>query len=470
MKFSALVLLLLAGVCVARGTRILDRSHVPNREPQTLVVEEKAATQAANPQAAVEPPASRPAASQPQTRSRPKVLAALRQRRQRRTEVSAPPFRLVSAERDSLLRQFFPKVENSELRRILADPELIVYTEEEMPKAYQFFDGAFPGVHSAMYNISANGSEPFGNGNREFPWSSPVGTHRSSNVGSFRFLYLPRDAQGRPWPVVWYSQVAPGESSYSYAWTFPVGAVVGEVLTMRGPDDHDYTFELRVRRREVGFWEVDVLRPFPTAKSLAKRIRQLRPDWQSQPQLELVCNHLEAAKSMPILTLTDSQPNKRAFTQTLAVDDLPALGDDKLVAQLLQTTVFRSATGENWRELAWGMSPRAPTTQAAFHVIPANYDAGFVSVDSKSCARCHDTVNEPVRSFNAGRDWYGRIRGSDGIFSFHPFALSSISGNGYSAPVQMRTELQSAGIVSQFDPRIHTSDRYQQLYRSETSL
>lgn len=382
----------------------------------------------------------------------------------------APPFRLMSAERDATLRRFFPKVDSPELAAILANPELILYTEDEMPKAYQFFDGAFPGVHSAHYNISANGSEPFGNGNREFPWSGPVGTHRTSNVSTFRFLYLPRDKQGRRWPVVWNSQYAAGEGAASYAWTFPVGTVVGEVLTLRGPDQKDYTFELRVRRREVGFWEVDVMRPFPTAASLAKRIAELRPDWKSQSQLRLVCDHLKAAKSMPVFTLTDSQPNRRAFSQTLAVDDLPSLGDDKLVAELLTTTKFRSATGENWRELAHGMSPRAPTTQAAFHVIPANYDAGFVSVDSKSCARCHDTVNQPVRSFNQGRDWYGRIRGSDGIFSFHPFALSSVSGNGYSAAVQIRPELQAAGIVAPFDARIHTSDRYQGLYRLDTSL
>jgi hypothetical protein len=455
MKFTALVLLLLAAVAV-----VAVAGGAPSGEPRT------AASPAASPPVAAPTTSADVAkstgASSPRRRG---LLSSIAQRRKtRRAANMVPAFRLASAQRDALLRQFFPKVDNPEWRRILADPELIVYTEDEMPKAYQFFDGAFPGVHSAHYNISANGSEPFGNGNREFPWSGPVGTHRTSNVGAFRFVYLPRDAEGRRWPIVWYPQDG------SYAWTFPVGAVVGEVLTLRGPDQHDYTFEVRLRRREVGFWEVDVLRPFPTAVSLAKRIRELRPDWNEQPQLRLVCNHLQTAKSMPVFTLADVQPNKRAFSQTLAVDDLPTLGDDKLVSQLLTTTPFRSATGENWRELAYGLSPRAPTTQAPFHVIPANYDAGFVSVDSKSCARCHDTVNESVREFNQGRDWYGRIRGSDGIFSFHPFALESISGNGYSAPVRIRPELEAAGIVSRFDGRIHTAARYQGLYRLPPTL
>ncbi|HEY5313818.1 MAG TPA: hypothetical protein VIK18_14920, partial [Pirellulales bacterium] len=334
MKFTALVFLLLGAVTAV----VVAAGGSQTNEPRTT------ATPATSPPviAAVrsESASKANAASQADAATlshRRGVLSKIAQRRQNRHAASAvPPFRLASAERDALLRRCFPKVDNPEWGRILADPELIVYTEDEMPKAYQFFDGAFPGVHSTNYNISANGSEPFGNGNREFPWSGPVGTHRTSNVGAFRFVYLPRDAQGRRWPIVWYPQ---GDS---YAWTFPVGAVVGEVLTLRGPDQRDYTFEVRLRRREVGFWEVDVLRPFPTAVSLAKRIRQLRPNLNAQPQLRLVCNHLETAKPMPVFTLADLQPNKRAFSQTLAVDDLPTLGDDRLVCELLTKTPFRS--------------------------------------------------------------------------------------------------------------------------------
>ncbi len=188
---------------------------------------------------------------------------------------------LMSAEREAAFRKFLPRVENAQLRQLVDDPRLLIYTDAEMPKAYQFFDGAFPGVHSVSYNISANGSEPFGNGNREFPWSHPAGTHRATNLSAFRFLWLPRDSQGIFWPVVWHRQA---DSQGGYAWTFPVGAVLGEVLALHGPDGHDYTFELRLRTREVGFWDVDVYRPFPTAADLARRIRELRPQWKAQTQ------------------------------------------------------------------------------------------------------------------------------------------------------------------------------------------
>ena len=95
--------------------------------------------------------------------------------------------------------------------------------------------------------------------------------------------------------------------------------------------------------------------------------------------------------------------------------------------------------------------------------MPAKYDAGFVEVDRASCMRCHKTVNQPVDKFQSGRDWYGRIRGSDGIFSFHPFDPSSLSGNGYPVPVRMRDELVSAGVIERYDAKKHDKLRYAQV-------
>ncbi len=77
--------------------------------------------------------------------------------------------------------------------------------------------------------------------------------------------------------------------------------------------------------------------------------------------------------------------------------------------------------------------------------------------------RCHSTTNQSVRTFDARRDWYGRIRGSDGIFSFHPFALESISSNGFAAPVRMRAELISSGVIAEYNPQTHQANKYQSL-------
>lgn len=363
-------------------------------------------------------------------------------------------FRLVSTEKEALLRKCLPDVDDAEMQAVLDDPELLFYTDAEMPRAYQLWDGQLQGLHSPQYNISADNSEPHGNGNIEFPWGTPAGTHRSSGVSSFRFLWLPSDTNGKRLPVVWFQKYLSGDSSPGYAWRFPVGARVGEVLMMRAPNGYDYTFELRVRTREVGDWAVDVFRPFPISKQLAQAIRERRKDWESNEQLSKIVAHLESAQPMPERYLADNH-GRPVIQQTQGVDVLPALESNKLVVELLTKTTFKSCLGEVWRQGEDQVQAYAPTTSAEFHVVPANYDGGFIEVDRESCMRCHATVNQHVATFDYGRDWYGRVRGSDGIFSFHPFDPASISYNGYGTGIQMRPSLVKAGVIARYDPTVH---------------
>jgi hypothetical protein len=381
-----------------------------------------------------------------------------------RPRVRPKPVRVMSAAKDQLLRQFLPAVDDPALERVLRDPTLILYTEAEVPKAYQIWDGQLQGVHLASYNISADGGEPYGNGNYEFPWGTPAGTHRANNVSSFRFLWLPRDRQGRLRPIVWYEKYIAGDSRTSYAWSFPVGAIVGEVLMLKAPGGFDYTFEMRLRFRQRDAWSVDVFRPFPTAEHLARRIRELRPNVEAKTPLAELLRHLEEPLDMSWKYLADRHPSRQSFTQWMAVDTLPDIGDDHLVVELLTKTTFTSSLDQTWRAGQNGTWTFAPTTQANFHVVPANYDAGFVEVNRKSCLRCHDNVNQPVSRFHFGRDWYGHVRGSDGIFSFHPFEPSSLSGNGFgNQGAAMRRELTDAGVVERFDSDKHPASAYTQL-------
>ncbi len=357
------------------------------------------------------------------------------------------------------LRSLFPPVLDDELYALLLNPRLILYTEAELPPAYQEWDGALQGVHSVHYNISADNNEPYGNGNIEFPWGAPAGTHRAQSVSTFRFLWLPEDAEGRIQPVVWYRKRFRDDVSMGWGWTFPVGAVVGEVLLMKTPEGERLPFELRVRIRQKGDWGVNVYRPFPTAGHLAQRIKELRADWESHPELVAFMQHLETPRELERRLLEDAHPN-RVFRQAMGVDELPPLEDAELVKQLLTETPFQSSLGQAWRVGTNGEFTVAPTTQAAFHVVPANYDGGFIDVDADSCMRCHETVNQHVRRFQFSRDWYGRVRGSDGIFSFHPFSRGSISHNGYGTGVSMRSELISAGVLEEYDPERHSKAVY----------
>lgn len=377
------------------------------------------------------------------------------------------PFRLMSPSRDAKYRQHLPKLDDEWAQGILDDPALILYTDREMPPAYQDWSSGLPGIHSPNYNVSANGSEPFGNANIEFPWGAPGGTHRTNNVSKFRFLWLPRDENGKQLPIVWYRKFLPGSSQEGYAWTFPVGTVVGEVLQMRSPKGQYFTFELRMRVREYGEWSVDVFRPFPSSDVLANRIKELRPQWSEDGELTKLVQHLEKPRQLVRRSLTDTSHSRVTFHETMGVDSLPPVGDDQLVAELLVKTQFKSSLGSTWFTGTNNTHTVAPTTDARFHVVPAKYDAGFIEVDRVSCMRCHDTVNDHVNEFDFSRDWYGRVRGSDGIFSIHPFDPSSISYNGISGPARLNDQLVAAGLLARFDRSKHSGKVYQGLFPVE---
>jgi hypothetical protein len=380
------------------------------------------------------------------------------------TAAKTTPVRLTTARRESELRRFLPEVADEDVQAILNDPRLILYTDQEMPDCYQIWDGQLPGLHAVSYNISANDSEPYGNGNIEFPWGKAAGTHRTTNVFTVRFVSLPRDENGKLLPVTWYRKQLAGDAQPGYGWIFPVGTVFGEVLSMKSPWGPYYTFEMRLRIRETGEWNVDVYRPYRTAEELAKKIKELRPEWRKAPQLAKLVTHLDSPVAMKKHVLANGHPG-RVIYQSMGIDNLPDAGDDALIVELLNTQ-FRSALGSTWRKSANGVHTCAPTTAARFHIVPANYDAGFIEVDRVSCLRCHETTNQHVRDFQSGRDWYGRVRGSDGIFSFHPFEPSSISGNGYgNTSPQMRTEFVRGGILERFSPARHSPRLYHRASR-----
>lgn len=385
---------------------------------------------------------------------------------------SSASAQLVSEAKQRQFSALLPTVADTELSEVLRGP-LLVWTDQEIPPAYQDWN-SLPGIHSTLNNVSADpveaakGDSFGGNANREMPWLSPGGTDKSPNVFTYRFLHLPTDASGRKLPVVYFRTPLKGNDRgmVGYSWTFPNGAVVGEVLYQAGPDGYGYAFEIRTRTKTRGQWAVDVYRPFPTLRALVSQIRRLRPLWRENARLRAAIERLENRSTVRVNKyLGDDHHVKRpAFRQWASVDYLPDLGDDRLVAELLKTTPFESCSGTIWRDDFTGPNVFAPTTTARWHVVPTNYQAGFIEVGETSCTRCHQSVNKHATdfedTFSSGRQWYGRVRGADQIFSFHPFAVESIADNGASLPVRMRRELTAAGIIAPFDGRVHTAARY----------
>ena len=338
---------------------------------------------------------------------------------------------------------FWPKSNDAWLNE-LKKKNLVYYNEDVMPPAYQDWDGGLQGVHSPSYNISAVRGEPIGNANREFPWGSPAGLHDSPNFKAFRFVAMP---EGKS-ITYWRERLPRDGGRGSYVWEYPAGTTFGEILLVTDPAGYDWTFELRTRTRSDKGWTMNAFRPFTNQAELAARIKQIEPKWQAKPELvKIVKGEAEREEKSRLVNKHDLITIDATALETY----LPAIDHD-LVRKLLDTP-FKSALGQEWKKGKDGVDAHAPTTAADFHIVPKNYQGGFVEVSSNSCMRCHDSTLKHSRDFQAGRDWYGRVRGSDNIFSFHIFEPGSISGNGFSVPTSLRQELVDAGLLKAWDEK-----------------
>ncbi len=394
-----------------------------------------------------------------------------------------PPVRLVSIEEERELNAMLPTLNYDALgSAAISSGELIWYADKEMPPAYQLQNS----FHSPFYNVSSEneqdlsgrriGKDRIGNGNRDFPWVTTGGTDNCADVEIFRFVRFPKDDYGNHLPLVYFIGANPGSglrnpnntssilgegggAVSSQRWLYPRGTVFGELMCMQGPDDMLYPFELRMRFREREYWEVDVYRPYTTAKELEHTIKELRPVWWEQDDLVKFLNALRNPK-VEKGSVQDRNRDVIAFRATFKKHELPPLPDAKLVAQLLTTASWKSAQGAEWIDGV--TSPTAPKG-TKFHVVPEEYAAHITAVDSKSCMECHKHTGFNVRVFDQNRGWYGRIRGNDGIFTFHPIDPSSISYDGTNKPIVMRPAFVKAGLVAAYNPRVHTADWYKQL-------
>lgn len=362
---------------------------------------------------------------------------------------AAPPkgYRLVTEERHKTLLSFLPETSDDWFND-LKSKHLIFYGEPEMPQAYQIWDGGLQGIHSPFYNISAaKPQELFGNPNIEFPWGTPAGLRRSPNFKSFKFVHLPR-------AIRWWSDRLPGDQNPTYQWRYPEGTIFGEALLVTDPKGWDHTFEIRVRIRGKDGWTVNAYRPFGSYEELVERVKELEPKWEDNSALVKFVNH----KSDPMdgsYVMVNHHPTT-IINRTSLQTHLPPL-PSSVVSKLLDTTKFHTVLGKEWRKDEKGREGHAPTTTADYHIVPKHYEGAFMEVSSKKCMTCHNSVLKHARDFENFtangqlRDWYGRVRGSDGIFSFHIFDPSCISSNGSPQGVAFRQSLIAAGLLKHWN-------------------
>ena len=367
-------------------------------------------------------------------------------------------------------RAMLPQVEDVDWQAFLSDSTTLFYSDAEMPGAFQHNMGGdsqpITTFHEPRYNFSGDAGEApkghgnGGNGNVEFPWKKPGGTDAAGNrVSSFKLLWLPKRDDGTPWPVVtWNEHVNTAHSPHQvYRWTYPRGTIFGEVLTQKDSRGTDHVFEIRLRVRAEDYWDIDILRPFPTSADYRAALARQDPT---------AADRFARRTSLVKETFVDRTHDKPGFVATAASDWIPPLREDQ-AAELLRKTPFKSTVGRVWAEQPDGTPSFAPTTDQAFHIVPVGYRGTLLGTSNESCIKCHESTLKHVTEFSMFRGWYGHIRGDDGIFTFHPIAIESIGTGGNSYPVSFRRELVNAGMVARFDPSRHQSSRYRQLARSK---
>jgi hypothetical protein len=375
-----------------------------------------------------------------------------------------------------------PIFDAGEFQAILRDPTTLWYTHEEMPPAYQIGGGAdgnigplrFSDVMINVSNAAGEGDKADGfggNANIDAPWKTrPGGTNHVKNLRDFKGVYRPKQANGKPYPIVTYQRIftdqrRAGDRAIGTDWIFPVGTVFLEVLVQRAPDGRDYVFEIRVRKRVTGDWEMDVLRPFPTPDTLEAAIRNVSQRWYSDTKSQEVVRLLrDTRRTIPAFELKEIQPGERfgdgqditTFYNKVQIDYLPPLSErhDALVAHLLTHTAFASALGEDWN---------IGNNKEAFHLVPFGYDGAFVGNDFQSCKECHKHCGIAARRLDRGRGWQGAVRGgNEQILSFHPIEPSSYVGTkqGRPGPVVFRKAFLDAGVIEPFDTAKHQPSMY----------
>ena len=114
--------------------------------------------------------------------------------------------------------------------------------------------------------------------------------------------------------------------------------------------------------------------------------------------------------------------------------------------QALLSMPFKQVTGKVWASSPKGVEGYAGTADG-FHVFPQKYEGAFLEMTNKACMTCHSSTLQPVSAFQQSREWYGRIRGDDAIFTFHPIDPTAVSDNGISKQARFRKDLLEAGLI-----------------------
>ena len=392
----------------------------------------------------------------------------------------ARPVDIMARDRLSRVAARAPRIADPWLRAVFESVDTMWYDHGSIVPGYQdsFGDnvvtpiGMRPNtIDSGLIDLAVPGGHGWifqAHGVFHFPFGRPA---RSTEAHLYvaNFWQLPRDG-GELLPVVWWRR-DPNSYTHRIEWMFPRGTVLGEMMFIADSAGEMWPFEIRIRVRELDLWRVDVLRPFPTATAFAdalERKRAERPEWAAAADVTALIAHARNVATLVPATLSARQFAGAFPRATGAEDVLPALADPVILRELLLETPFRSARGAVWKESS-GLVTYAPTTRAAFSIVPRDYAGGFLEVDEASCDNCHRDAGRPFRDWYPDIIAYGELWGEDESFSWHPFETSRfVDSRGAVVNFNhdnrvMREDFVSGRVLVRYDRAAHPDSVYRKL-------
>lgn len=253
-------------------------------------------------------------------------------------------------------------------------------------------------VDPELWSVRYTAYLPEYHANDLFPWDRTMGLNTASkdNYKTINAIQYPR-VNGERLPVLVMGLERPVK------WIFPVGTRVAEIVMVHFENRY-WIQEIRMRTKaqDSTHWEVDVFRPVATREEFVR-----------------LAGIPEYVPGKKFFDLRNAHEEEVVRLEGL-VERLPNVPTETV--KRLLSRPFRSVVDEN--AMAW-----SPAADQDFHILPKDYSFGLIGgVDATTCSTCHRQTmayvgnlvpREPALKRNPERT--GSIRGSDGIFTFHPW-------------------------------------------------
>ena len=331
-----------------------------------------------------------------------------------------------------------PVTNDENLNELLNSARTVYY---KFPQTYQFFQPSSVVEHKNLTlgtTYQTKTKEVFGlyfssylpefNANTFFPWETTFGLNHAFAAGnspyeSINFIHLPPNN-----PVVVLNETP-------IKWIYPIGTTVAEILYVKNKTNK-YIFEIRTRTKVFDTWEPNVYRPVANREEFEKHVNVGVP-------------------AKKYLFLRNPQEDE-VFKAEGFVERIPDLTEEQ--TKKLLSLPFKLVTNEVWSDIS-----NTPCSDQEFSLFPKDYSLGLITVDSVSCSNCHRqtqiTVNrlipkEPLIYKNPEK--VGNIRGSDGVFTWTPFDVSTAAKDPTDVKeLRLRKYDRDNKIVAMYDPILH---------------